>query len=48
MKAKLYYKLSFELNYNVLTRILRIKDICESDHSMTESGTLPYGCQPQK
>jgi hypothetical protein len=39
-EVKLYYKLSFQLNYIVLSRILRLKDSCESNNSINKSNTL--------
>jgi hypothetical protein len=41
MKVKLYYKLSFEFNYRVLSGRLKIKDTYEIDHSLIKNDTLP-------
>jgi hypothetical protein len=41
LKVKLYYNLSFEFDYRVLSGKLRIKDICGSDQSSIKNGTLP-------
>jgi hypothetical protein len=41
LKVKLYYKLSFEFDYRVLSGRLGIKDICGSDHSSIKNDTLP-------
>jgi hypothetical protein len=40
MKVKLYYKLGFEFDYRVLSGRMRIKDICESDHSLIKNDVL--------
>jgi hypothetical protein len=48
LKVKLYYKLSFEFDYRVLSGRLGIKDTCESAISTIKNDTLPYECQPQK
>jgi hypothetical protein len=40
MKDELYYKLSFEFNYRILSGRLRIKYICESENTR-QSRTSP-------
>jgi hypothetical protein len=37
----MYYNLSIELSYKVLSKRLRIKEICGSEHSMNKSDILP-------
>jgi hypothetical protein len=41
MKVKLYYNLSFEFDYRVLSERLRIKDIYGRNHLSIKNGTLP-------
>jgi hypothetical protein len=33
--------------YRVLSKRLKIKEMCRSVHSMNKSDTLPKGCHPQ-
>jgi hypothetical protein len=41
LKIKIYYKLSFEFDYKILSTKVRIKENCRNEHSMNKSSTLP-------
>jgi hypothetical protein len=43
LKVKLYYKLSFEFDYRVFSRILGIKEICGSNHLTNQEWHLAHG-----